>query len=146
VIGNPEPPAQVHELQLIELFGDIEQGFGARQVRVRLHEQRADMLVEADQPQSMGLQDVLHHGNEARIDAEFRAGAGRHDLAMVARPDPGVEADGHAAARREAAHGFELGQRVGAHQDAVIDGKTQLLCRHVVGDEEDFFGRESGQK
>ena len=123
----------------------MQQDLGSGDVAVGLHEQGADMLVDAGQMQVIFFQDGEQVVQQFRRDAELGLLAGGDDLGVMAGADTGVEAHHDLAAGIDAAQGLHLGKGIHADQHAVPDGIAQLVFRDVVGDVEDLVGGEARQ-
>ena len=123
----------------------MQQDLGSGDVAVGLHEQGADVLVDAGQMQVIFFQNGEQVVQQFRRDAELGLLAGGDDLGVMAGADTGVEAHHDLAAGIDAAQGLHLGKGIHADQYAVPDGIAQLVFRDVVGDVEDLVGGEPRQ-
>ena len=115
------------------------------EVALRIHEQRADMLIEACQTQVVGFKDGADFRQSVGRNAKLGLLAGSDDLLVVACADAGIEADHHTAAGVDLAHEFELRQRVHTDEQPGVHSVLQFFGGHVVADIQNLIRRKAGQ-
>ena len=123
----------------------MQQEFDGVEIIVRLHEQRADVLVHPGERQPVFFEQGADFIQRGGIDAEFGFLSGGDDLFVMPGPDAGVDADHHLAAGVDLAILVELRQGIHADDEAVVHGVFHFFGGNIVTDVQEAVGREPGQ-